>query len=106
MKTYSKDLHCKYAMAPVVKVTGNVAFICDRFYTPVLVTESGLNNNNNVNQNSIFWKVNLVLTSMMPTSSFPTHTGYLNLTMHHPQLGLLLLQHTILGSHCYFLFTV
>ena len=56
MKTYSKDLHCKYAMAPVVKVTGNVAFICDRFYAPVLVNECGLNNNNNVNQIQYFEK--------------------------------------------------
>ena len=36
------ELHDKFVIAPIDKATGNVAFICQRFYATVLVNELGL----------------------------------------------------------------
>ena len=36
------ELHDKYVIAPIDKATGNVAFICKRFYAEVLIKELGL----------------------------------------------------------------
>ena len=37
-----KELHDRFVIAPIDKATGNVAFICKRFYASVLVNELGL----------------------------------------------------------------
>ena len=37
-----EELHEKYVIAPIDKATGNVAFICKRFYAQVVVKELGL----------------------------------------------------------------
>ena len=53
VKQHLKDLHCKNVTAPIGKTKGNVKFICQRFYVPVIVEEfTLLNNNNNTNQTS------------------------------------------------------
>ena len=41
-----RELHSKFVMVPINKATGNVAFVCKRFYAKILVTELGLVGNN------------------------------------------------------------
>jgi glutamate formiminotransferase len=38
-----KNLKNKYIITPIDKATGNVAFICKRYYAKVLISELGLN---------------------------------------------------------------
>ena len=38
-----KNSHSKYVIAPIDKATGNVSFVCKRFYAKVLIDELGLN---------------------------------------------------------------
>ena len=37
-----KDLQSNFVLAPIDKATGNISFICKRFYVKILLTELGL----------------------------------------------------------------
>ena len=39
---YLSELHNKYVIVPIDKATGNIAFVCKRFYASVIVDELGL----------------------------------------------------------------
>ena len=40
------DIHNQFAVTPIDKANGNAAFVCERFYTLVLLKELDLDHNN------------------------------------------------------------
>ena len=51
-----KCLHEKYVLCPIDKATGNISFICKRFYAKVLADELGIRNNRPNNSQSTYIK--------------------------------------------------
>ena len=122
VKQYLKDLHSEYIVVLIDKATSNEGFTCQRFYVLVyyvlmflcilyfmfkLLKLGLLNNNSNQTYKQVS-NFNLsinnhsnILRNKFNFCNFPICIGYLNLTRHNRNPGLLLLLHT--GPWSYFL---
>ena len=67
IKRSLKNLHDKFVIAPIDKATGNISFICKRFYADVLIKELGINNNGYNNSDTYTWIKNTTTDDLVST---------------------------------------
>ena len=48
VKSRINNTHKDCAVVPIDKATGNIALVCNRFYTSAITRELGLNNNSSI----------------------------------------------------------
>ena len=100
VKQNLKDLHSEHITVLTDKATSNNAFPCQQFYVLVLVKKLELLNSNtnqtykqvsnfNLNKNNH----SNILRNKFNFSNFPIRSGYLRVTRHNRNPGLLLLLH-------------